>query len=277
MPAATPIAALDPRLMVVLPLGVGNAFARRKFNSSFLVIHGGRALLVDCPAPLRRVLWEAERRSGIALDAGDVDGVLLTHLHGDHCNGIEELGFYFRYVDGRDRVPELALLRGNIDPLWQHRLRAAMGGSNTEPRALGDYFDPVVPLDPGQAASLLGGAFRITTRVTRHSATCGAAVIECAGGVLGYSADAEFDPALVEFLAAGDLVIHEAGEGKGHTFAAELETLPPDVTARMLLIHRPDDGAPESTIPDLREGVLYVVGRGREPQSLDRMLRPSRT
>jgi phosphoribosyl 1,2-cyclic phosphate phosphodiesterase len=54
-----------------------------RLRTSILVESGGVRMLVDCGPDLRRQL----------LDAGvsQVDGVIVTHTHGDHCHGIDEL------------------------------------------------------------------------------------------------------------------------------------------------------------------------------------------
>lgn len=55
----------------------------RRTRSSILVESGGTRLLVDCGPDLRQQLLDA--------DVGDLDAVVLTHDHADHCHGIDEL------------------------------------------------------------------------------------------------------------------------------------------------------------------------------------------
>jgi phosphoribosyl 1,2-cyclic phosphate phosphodiesterase len=52
-------------------------------RTSILVESGGERLLVDCGPDLRQQLLAAE--------VGRLDGVIVTHAHGDHCHGIDEL------------------------------------------------------------------------------------------------------------------------------------------------------------------------------------------
>ena len=54
-----------------------------RLRTSILVESGGERLLVDCGPDLRQQLLAAE--------AGRLDGVIVTHAHGDHCHGIDEL------------------------------------------------------------------------------------------------------------------------------------------------------------------------------------------
>jgi phosphoribosyl 1,2-cyclic phosphate phosphodiesterase len=55
----------------------------RRLRSSILVESGGERLLVDCGPDLRQQLLAAE--------VGRLDAVIVTHAHGDHCHGIDEL------------------------------------------------------------------------------------------------------------------------------------------------------------------------------------------
>jgi phosphoribosyl 1,2-cyclic phosphate phosphodiesterase len=54
-----------------------------RLRSSILVESGGERMLVDCGPDLRRQLLDA--------DVARLDGVIVTHVHGDHCHGIDEL------------------------------------------------------------------------------------------------------------------------------------------------------------------------------------------
>ena len=54
-----------------------------RLRTSILVESRGERLLVDCGPDLRQQLLAAE--------VGRLDGVIVTHAHGDHCHGIDEL------------------------------------------------------------------------------------------------------------------------------------------------------------------------------------------
>lgn len=55
----------------------------RRLRTSLLVESDGQRLLVDCGPDLRQQLLEA--------DVGALDAVIVTHAHGDHCHGLDEL------------------------------------------------------------------------------------------------------------------------------------------------------------------------------------------
>jgi ribonuclease BN (tRNA processing enzyme) len=77
----------------ILPLGVGSAFSSRYYGTSCVIQGPGGHILLDCPDPIRKVIREATERSGWSVRAEDLSEVILTHLHGDHSNGLEALGF----------------------------------------------------------------------------------------------------------------------------------------------------------------------------------------
>jgi phosphoribosyl 1,2-cyclic phosphate phosphodiesterase len=54
-----------------------------RLRTSILVESGGKRILVDCGPDLRQQLLAAE--------VSRLDGVIVTHAHGDHCHGIDEL------------------------------------------------------------------------------------------------------------------------------------------------------------------------------------------
>ena len=54
-----------------------------RLRTSILVETDGKRMLVDCGPDLRQQL--------LAADVGRLDGVIVTHAHGDHCHGIDEL------------------------------------------------------------------------------------------------------------------------------------------------------------------------------------------
>jgi phosphoribosyl 1,2-cyclic phosphate phosphodiesterase len=55
----------------------------RRTRSSILVESAGERLLIDCGPDLRQQL--------LAADTVDVDRVIVTHDHADHCHGIDDL------------------------------------------------------------------------------------------------------------------------------------------------------------------------------------------
>jgi ribonuclease BN (tRNA processing enzyme) len=274
--------------------GVGDAFTERYHNASFCIEEpeSGLRLQIDCPPAYPRVLADYRRVSGQALRVDDIDHLLLTHLHGDHCGGTEAYLFLRRFVIGRK--PTLLGAPEVLDELWPGRLRGGMeqlllSAPEWTAEALADRSaagtpeagdDRALLREPGGPLRQLGlsdytarqdlspgvtrlGPLRIERRFTRHHIPTTALRISVAGRarpLLGYSADTAFDPDLIDWLAEAELVIHETNFGV-HTPLRSLLLLPESLRARMRLIHYPDSLAPESCpIRCLTEGELLEIG-----------------
>ncbi|MEO8453566.1 MAG: MBL fold metallo-hydrolase [Sphingomicrobium sp.] len=104
-----------------------------RLRSSILVESAGERVLVDCGPDLREQL--------IAAGVGRLDGVIVTHTHGDHCHGIDELRPIAQALDGP--VPIYA--RTDVLAELQHRFAYAFEQSDfyrpiVEARELGDQL-----------------------------------------------------------------------------------------------------------------------------------------
>jgi len=250
----------DQRLSVRV-VGVGDAFTARYHNACLLIEGGGTRLLVDAPPALARALRDlslaAPELPTIGLD--EIDHVLITHLHGDHVGGLEQLLFFRRFVTGRKAtlhaIPEV------LAGLWDTRLRGGMEtlmdtpGGPSRALSLDDYAE-VRPLGPGQSQI---GALSIEWRPTIHHIPTSALRIQQGARTLGYSADTAFDPTLIDWLSRSDLFFHETNLGI-HTPLASLVALPEATRARMRLIHYPDFHEVESSpIACAREGQRFEL------------------
>ena len=246
--------------MKILMLGVGDFFSRRYYSSSFVLLYDNRTLLVDCPDPIRRMLYDASQLSGLRLDLKDLNDVIVTHLHGDHSNGLESLAYYKRFVEKRRptiyTIPEVA------DNLWEHKLKASMHYQQDletgEPQysTLEDYFKLSL-LKPGIVNTVKG--LKIQIRYTRHFIPCFGLKIAYGGRCLGYSSDTAFDPEHIAFLSDCDLIFHESNLG-GHTPYEKLLELPIDIRKKMLVVHVHDDfDVKNGSIHCAREGAVYEL------------------
>ena len=67
-----------------------------RLRTSILVESAGERILVDCGPDLRQQLLLAKTNR--------LDGVIVTHAHGDHCHGIDELRPVSQAIDVRFRI-----------------------------------------------------------------------------------------------------------------------------------------------------------------------------
>lgn len=238
--------------MRFVPIGVGDAFTALHYTQSIVVEAEGVRLLVDCPHPIRKMLREAD------LDIGDLHAVAVTHLHADHSSGLEGFG-YFSYF-ALKRKAHLVMHPAVSARLWSGHLAAGMehlmhaAGETPREHTFDDYFD-LVALD--EQKPVLVGPFSIECRRTIHHIPTTALRITAGGRTLGISADTAFDPALIEWLSAADLMIHETNFGV-HTPYEKLAALPAQLRSKMRLIHYPD-GFQARDIELLIQGRQYPV------------------
>jgi ribonuclease BN (tRNA processing enzyme) len=248
-----------PAPFEVIVLGVGDTFSDRHHSTALLLSCNGFNLAIDCPDMYRAVLRDAAERTGRPLALTEIDHVLITHVHGDHMNGLEGLTFFKRFIEQK-RVqlvasPEVRAV------IWEQRLRGPMerlwDGQTFRQLSFEDYFD-FKALSWNEETVV--GPFRIRARQTRHHVPTSALFIEAAGRTLGYSSDTAFDPELIAFLEPADLIIHETNYGPAHTAYSDLAKLPEDLRRRMRLNHYSDQfDTSTSNITALREGeVLHV-------------------
>jgi ribonuclease BN (tRNA processing enzyme) len=231
----------------LLPLGVGNAFSELYYSTSLaLIAADGRWLLVDCPHPIRKILREASLASGVDLSLSRLVGVALTHLHADHASGLEGLGYYYKYVLRSSQPPSLYSEAKVLESLRR--------------RHEAELFTLMAVTDACQA-----GPFSLDARPVTHGELAACAFrVTCGGRAVGHSGDTIFEPELIRWLAAADLVVHEAGAdeepNRHHTAYRQLVTLPAEVRQKMRLAHYADAfDLGNSVIEPLRPGQVYDV------------------
>ncbi|MBT3221187.1 MAG: MBL fold metallo-hydrolase [Proteobacteria bacterium] len=240
---------------VVTPLGVGDAFSQRFYSSCLLVEGDDYKVLIDCPHPIRKMMFEAN----VDVDIGDIDAVVLTHLHADHCSGLEGFAYFAHFV--LQRKVRLVAHPIVVERLWQNSLAAGMGLLLGEQGQIvttdfDDFFE-FCPLDFEAPTTL--GPFQIHARPTRHHIPTTALRLCLGERELGYSADTSFDVELIHWLCSADLIIHETNYGI-HTPYEALAALPASTRQRMRLIHYPDDRDWSNTaIAALKQGIPLVV------------------
>ncbi|HEX7355816.1 MAG TPA: MBL fold metallo-hydrolase [Mycobacteriales bacterium] len=192
--------------MELTVLGCAGTFAGPTGGcSSYLVEHDGFRLMVDCGYAAVGAL----QRHG---DLLDLDAVLVTHLHADHCIDLVAYS-YARFYEPRGRPPALPVYgpAGTAE-------RIAQAAQTSRPGWLDKVYDWQV-LD---GSPLRIGPFAVTMTRTNHPVECYALRLEAGGRSLVYSADTGACEDLVALATGADLFLCEASfvDGRGN---------PPDV------------------------------------------------
>ena len=234
--------------MRVLILGIADAFTRAHFNTSALIQAPRGYVLLDCPALIHRVLHESTEKAGWNVQLDDIQDVLITHLHGDHCGGLEAFGFWQSHVRecvGSCARPSIHVSRPAAKRMWE-RLAPAMDRAGTvKPlAALQDYFDTHI-LEPGVEANV--SELSIQCRFTGHPIPTIGLLISDGSTTLGWSGDTPFEKEHLEWLSQADVIVHECGQAPAHTPIEQLNALPEELRAKIRLIHLPDDFDPSVT------------------------------
>lgn len=255
-------------------LGTGGAFTdfRANYhNNAILHVGHGKVVLIDCGGTAVQSLKE------LGIPVWDAPVVLVTHLHGDHIGGIEQLGWE-RFYTGPNGVPGWAKtnlftppdvypgLRKCIEPCVDEII---LGGSVAR---LGGFDELFTVLTPGPETTLdIEGAtfcFQRTPHVVGEGVdkpSYGVLIRETGKETGGfyYTSDTIFRANIGDLYPDVDVIFHDCTfspkyPGTVHTHYADLLTLPPDVRARTVLMHHtkvPDGVSPRE------DGFLWAAGR----------------
>jgi ribonuclease BN (tRNA processing enzyme) len=228
----------DKELLEVQVIGAGSAFSKKYFNTSLLItFQNGYRLLVDCGHDVPKALHEMN------IPINTIDGLLVTHLHGDHVNGIEELAFMNRYVFNRKM--DLWVPHTLRDELWESVLRGGLEKTEEGTCDLVDYFH-IKHLYTMSIHDLdLGIKIYPTDHVkNKHSYAVSFQ------DKLFYSADTKFDLELIEIADRFPVIIHDCQvplptgkivKGGVHAHLHELMGLPEEIQKKTYMIHYGDN------------------------------------
>ncbi|MGI8550241.1 MAG: MBL fold metallo-hydrolase [Dehalococcoidia bacterium] len=218
---------MNERLRVQL-LGTGDPFAHGgRLQSCTLIEWDEHRFLVDCGATALVALqrWK--------INPSTLDGVILTHLHGDHAAGLPFLllDTVIGSRDGADRplrrtplqiagpVGTEAFLRSSMELFrWQEAYSAA------ERRGLLEFGT----LRPRETMVL--GPLHVRAYPALHTPEALILRIACAGRTLAFSGDTAWTDTLLEASAGADLFICQA-----YSFAIPQRTV---LSYQVLQAHR---------------------------------------
>lgn len=229
--------------------------------SGYLIEEGGYRLLLDCGPGVFAKLREA-------IDYLALDGVLISHMHGDHFLDLIPFGYGLSYSPRQQGAGSVVKPQLHVPPGGRATLQTVMSG-------LGDVdlietaFE-VSEYDPGSPLRL--GPLTIHFAEVPHYVRTHAVDITCTDGSrLTFSADCGPNDALAELARDTDLLLVEAtlgdaeGNGdSGHMTAAQAAALAGRAHAgRVLLTHVSDEYRAESVLAAARAGFAGPVDLAR--------------
>jgi ribonuclease BN (tRNA processing enzyme) len=216
------------RLTVV---GSGDAFGSGgRFNTCFLLETAKATLLIDCGATALVAL----KAHGI--DPNRIDGIVLSHLHGDHFGAIPFLLLDAQFLAQRERPLLIAGppgARARIDQLLEVFF----------PRSTQNKWRfpwKVEEIDIGRPTDVLG--HEVTTTTVQHFSGAPSTALRLSDGqkMFAYSGDTEWVEALTSVADGADLFIIEcyahSGPMTGHVTWEVLKPRLPDLRARRTMI-----------------------------------------
>ncbi len=216
------------RLTIV---GSGDAFGSGgRFNTCFQVESGTSRVLLDCGASSMVAL---RARS---IEPNAIDGIVLSHLHGDHFGGLPFFFLDAQFLSRRERLLTIAGPSGT-----RERVPAALevffaGSSATNWR----FPVEIVEIAVGVPTRLLG--FDIVTAEVVHASGAPSTAVRLGaeGRTLAYSGDTEWTEALLPVADGADLFVVEcyeyARELPGHLNWMTLSRRLPDLRAKRIML-----------------------------------------
>jgi ribonuclease BN (tRNA processing enzyme) len=207
------------------------------------------------------------------LEPGQIDAVLLSHLHPDHCVDLCGLYVALRYNPAGPPDRKLPV----YGPADTARRMAEMYGGD-EGRSLTEIYD-VREWQEGEPVRI--GPFLVVPRLVDHPVETYGLRIERRTpkrtAVLAYSGDTDACPALVTLAAGADLLLAEAGFTEGrqtsrhiHLTGRRAGQVATDAgVQRLLLTHLPVWTDPSTALAEARSsypGDVSVVRAGSQYQ-----------
>jgi ribonuclease BN (tRNA processing enzyme) len=217
--------------MRVTIVGCGDAFGSGgRFNTCFMVESAKGTLLLDFGASSLVAL----KARGI--DHDRVDGIVLSHLHGDHFGALPFLLLDAQHLARRTRPLTVA-----GPPGTRARLDAALEVLFPKATATAWRFPwSVVEIEPGRPTAVLGHSVETAEVVHPSGAPSTAVRLSDGAAVLAYSGDTEWTDALLPIADGADLFIVEcygyAGRIRFHLSWEILKPRLPDLKAKRIML-----------------------------------------
>jgi ribonuclease BN (tRNA processing enzyme) len=243
-------------------LGAGSAFTMQNRQSNLLLeSKSGKKLLIDAGTDIRHSL------SLLGYDHLDLDGVYISHCHGDHVGGLEWLGF-LDYFDPRVKErPKMFINDGLTDVLWDNVLKGGMRSLQGSIATLDTYFD-VRKVKSNESFEWEGTKFQLVQTVHivdgfSFQPSYGL-MFEVNGKRYFFTSDTQHAPSqLNDFYNMSDVIFNDCETSPYpsgvHANFKELTTLSEETKNKMWLYHYNDGDLPDAE----KYGFAGFVNKGQ--------------
>lgn len=226
--------------------GTGSAWSTYYGNSSAVLENAGSRLIIDCGHTVPGRL----RQMGIGIN--EIDAIFISHLHGDHVYGLEELGFR-SYLQEGTKIP-LLVPEGLAKPLWDNVLSGTMKQKEGH-CTLEDYYE-VHTLRVG--TPFVFGCWTLEVHPVDHvpNLDCFGVKVCANGSRVGFTADTKAGVAPF-FYEDTQMVFHDCSflpcfEGTVHTHFEQLLEYSPEYRKKTWLVHYDDETHQRLASPEWR-------------------------
>jgi len=237
-------------------IGSGDAFGSGgRFNTCFHLAAAASTILIDCGASSMVAL----RAAGV--DPNGIDGILLSHLHGDHFGGLPFFLLDAQYASRREKPLAIAGPPGTRDrvaALLEVTFAGSTGNTWRFPWAVTD-------IEVGAPTEFLG--FTVTSTEVIHFSGAPSTALRVTDGrrLIAYSGDTQWTDALLDVARDADLFIVECYDYErdfaGHMNWTTLQRRLAEFAARRVMITHMNPSV-LARLDDIRSADVLVAADG---------------
>ncbi len=244
-------------------LGSGSAFTVGcdNYQSNVLLDIDGDTLLIDAGTDIRHALFELNK------NFRDIKNVYITHMHSDHCGGLDWLALTTYFTGNNESKPNLYLSELLVAELWDKTLAGGLSTLPNAPATLETFFN-VLPIKPHEGFAWHDIDFKLVQTVHYYSDH---ELMPSFGLLFSYhktriffTSDTQSVPEqLAGFYQEADIIFHDcetsAFKSGVHAHYSELVKLPQEIKNKMWLYHYNPGKLPNAK----KDGFLGFVKKGQ--------------
>jgi len=252
--------------MKITFLGSGSASGTENFHSNILIETEKVRLLFDCGDDCRWALKEKK------MSVMDIDAIYISHLHGDHTHGLENVAFctYFGRVVHGGRKVKLIAQDQLMKDLWEHTLSGGLRSIQMIDCTLDTFFEPM-PIPSNGSFILDEKGYKFDLIQTIHVISDRSFVksfglkFRTDKNMVFITSDTQWAPhQLRDFMITSDVVFQDCETSKYpsgvHAHYEDLVALPDELKSKMWLYHYNDGPLPDAKAA----GFLGFVTKGQQ-------------